>query len=100
MNLQVLPFSTNTFNILRSATKVSFGEYDGDYSSYLYQRISKSEYNAKKELINEKYDNKRSSLLQDADDLGLPSTEVWKQLDNIEKMRTAELERLKIDFYI
>ena len=50
--------------------------------------------------INEKYNNLRSSYLKDADDLEFSSVEVWKQLDNIEKMRSAELSRLASEYAV
>lgn len=98
MNLQISSFSKNNFNISKISSNVSFGEYDGDDYSYSPRYISKAEYDVKKEIINEKYNNLRSSYLKDADDLEFSSVEVWKQLDNIEKMRDAELSRLASEY--
>ena len=52
---------------LSAKKSVSFGEFDGDCDCT--NRMSKNEYNAAKMQINDKYDKKRSSLLNDADDL-------------------------------
>lgn len=97
MNLQVLPYSINSLNKFKNHSKVSFGEIDGDFYSSS-SRMSKTDYENKKNLINEKYDRKRSSWLQDADDLDIPSTEVWKQLNDIEEMRRLELKELETEY--
>ena len=85
-------------NSIKNISKnVSFGELDGDYFDYV-PRMSKSQYEAKKDAINEKYDSKRGSYLSDADDLEFDNSVVWQQLERIEQMRECELRDLESEY--
>lgn len=87
----------NIQSSVKSHKNISFGELDGDFYDYT-PRITKSQYDARKEQINEKYDLKRSSYLSDADDLGFNNSVVWEQLKHLEQMRERELRNLESDY--
>lgn len=80
--------------------KVSFGEIDGDFYDYSPRRISKEEYAVKKDIINKKYDNMRSSWLNDCEDLEINNSEVWNELNKIEKRREMDLVELSRDYEV
>ncbi len=80
--------------------KVSFGEYDGDFYDYSPHTITKSQYEAKKDIINEKYNNMRSSWLRDCDDLEIDNSAVWSRLNEIEKLRNRDLSALSREYRV
>lgn len=84
--------------IIKPVKNISFGEIDGDYYSNSSFRMTKYEYEAKKDRINDKYDAQRSSLLQKADDIEMNATALWKELDRIEKLRNSELSALASEY--
>ena len=79
-------------------SKVSFGEYDGDWGSDYTSRMSRDTYNTKEEQINEKYDKMRSSWLSDCDDLDISASATWDRLKEIERMRENELADLESEY--
>ncbi len=82
------------------ASKISFGELDGEPYSQWYStpKMSRAEYNAKKSAINEKYDDKRSLWFHDADDIGIDNSAFYAQLSRIEELRNIELSKLEAEY--
>ena len=97
MNIGLLSINKYQGTNTKPVKKVSFGESE-DYSDYYAPRITKSQYEAKKSIINEKYNNMRSSYLNDADDLEFDNSVVWQQLKRIEDMRDSELANLESEW--
>ena len=97
MKIGLFSTANNIHSSMKSSKNVSFGELDGDCYDYT-PRMTKSQYAARKDAINEKYDLKRSSYLSDADDLGFSNSVVWDQLKHLEQMRDRELRDLESDY--
>lgn len=99
MRIGLVSFNNYQQNRLsaKPVKNVSFGEMDGDYYDYS-PRMTKSQYSARKDAINEKYDNMRSSYLSDADDLEFDNSVVWQHLHRIEQMRDRELAGLNANY--
>lgn len=85
-----------------STGKVTFGEFDGDYcaSSKYKIKITKEEYEIKKDIINEKYKDMKHYWLDIGDDIGMNNVVLWEKLNNIEKQRRRELKILKDEYEI
>lgn len=74
--------------------KISFGEYDGDFYDSSSRKNLKEQYELKREMINEKYDRIRSSLLRDCDYLEISNPAIYNRLNQIEKQREIDLAEL------
>ncbi|MBO6272847.1 hypothetical protein J6O48_08735 [bacterium] len=98
MNIELLSINKYQLTNTKPVKKVSFGESEDYNDSYSAPRITKSQYEARKSIINEKYNNMRSSYLNDADDLEFDNSVVWQQLKRIEEMRDSELSSLESEW--
>ena len=98
--MKIMPVTSNYIQRTQwfSMPKIAFGEIDGDFYNYSPCRISKEQYEAKKDIINEKYDKMRSSWLKDCDDLEINASATWDRLNQIEQCREMDLAELSREY--
>jgi hypothetical protein len=98
--MKIVPLLNNyiqNFNN-HSLLKISFGELDGDYYDYSPCKITREQYEAKKDTVNEKYDKMRAHWLNLCDDIEINNRIAWNEIHRIEELRTRELNSLEQEY--